>query len=158
MEKFPSNINVKWQSIGEIVYTVKKRGENYMKVLILYFSATGNTAKIAKVIEEKFKEEGVRVTMSDITPLGERQRKIDFEPYQAVVFGAPVHSRRAPRAVRDWLRTLDGQGKKCSMFFTYGGFGVHPTHYSTRQILKEQNFIVVSSAEFLSAHTFNLGG
>jgi ferredoxin len=60
--------------------------------------------------------------------------------------------------VRDWLRTLDGQGKKCSMFFTYGGFGVHPTHYSTRQILKEQNFIVVSSAEFLGAHTFNLGG
>ena len=130
----------------------------YMKVLILYFSATGNTAKIAKVIEERFKEEGVRVTMSDITPLGVRQRRIDFEPYQAVVFGAPVYSRRAPRAVRDWLRTLDGQGKKCSMFFTYGGFGVHPTHYSTREILKERNFTVVSSAEFLGAHTFNLGG
>ena len=44
------------------------------------------------------------------------------------------------------------------MFFTYGGFGVHPTHYSTRQILEEQNFRVVSSAEFLGAHTFNLGG
>jgi len=129
-----------------------------MNVLILYFSATGNTAKIAKVMEEKFKEEGVDVTMSDITPLAERQGKIDFEPYQAVVFGAPTHSRRAPRIMREWLRTLDGQGKKCSMFFTYGGFGVHPTHYSTRQILKEQNFIVVSSAEFLGAHTFNLGG
>jgi flavodoxin len=134
-----------------------------MKVLILYFSATENTAKIAKVIEEKFKEEGVRVIMSDITPYGARQKKIDFEPYQAVVFGAPIHSCRAPRVVRDWLRTLDGrtldgQGKKCSMFFTYGGFGVHPTHYSTRQILKEQNFIIVSSAEFLGAHTFNLGG
>jgi len=129
-----------------------------MKVLILYFSATGNTAKIAKVIGEKFKEEGVQVTMSDITPLIERKRKIDFVTYQAVVFGAPVHVRRAPRAVRDWLRTLDGQGKKCSMFFTYGGFGIHPTHYSTREILKESNFIVVSSAEFLGAHTYNLGG
>ncbi|MDH4034335.1 MAG: EFR1 family ferrodoxin, partial [candidate division Zixibacteria bacterium] len=79
-------------------------------------------------------------------------------PYEAVVFGAPVHARRAPRVVREWLRTLNGQGKKCSMFFTYGGFGVHPTHYSTRQILEEQNFRVVSSAEFLSVHTFNLGG
>ena len=129
-----------------------------MNVLILYFSATGNTAKIAKVIEEKLKEEGAMVTMSDITPFGERQRKIDFEPYQAVVFGAPIYVCRAPREVREWLRTLDGKGKKCSMFFTYGGFGVHPTHYSTREILKEQNFIVVSSAEFLGAHTFNLGG
>ena len=137
---------------------LKKSGRDHMKILILYFSATGNTAKIAKVIEEKFKEEGASVTMSDITPLGERQRKIDLEPYQAVVFGTPVYARRAPKEVREWLRTLDGQGKKCSMFFTYGGFGVHPTHYSTREILKEQNFIVVSSAEFLGAHTFNLGG
>jgi ferredoxin len=96
--------------------------------------------------------------MSEITSLGERQRKIDFGPYQAIIFGAPVHARRAPKAMRDWLKTLDGQGKKCSMFFTYGGFGVHPTHYSTREILKEQNFIVVSSAEFLGAHSFNLGG
>jgi flavodoxin/ferredoxin len=134
------------------------RGKNYMKVLILYFSATENTAKIAKVIEEKFKEKGARVTMSDITSYTNRQEKIDLAPYDAVVFGSPVHSRRAPRVVREWLRTLNGQGKKCSMFFTYGGFGVHPTHYSTREILEEQHFRVVSSAEFLGTHTFNLGG
>lgn len=129
-----------------------------MKVLIVYFSATGNTAKIAKKIEEQFTEKGVEVTTYDITPYADRQKKIDLKPYQAVVFGAPIHSWRAPRVVREWLRTLDGQGKKCSMFFTYGGFGVHPTHFSTRQILQEQNFIVVSSADFLGAHTFNLGG
>jgi flavodoxin len=39
-----------------------------LNVLIVYFSATGNTAKIAKVMEEKFKEGGVKVTMSDILP------------------------------------------------------------------------------------------
>jgi flavodoxin len=39
-----------------------------MNVLIVYFSATGNTAKIAKVMEEKFKEGGVKVTMFDILP------------------------------------------------------------------------------------------
>lgn len=69
-----------------------------LNVLIVYFSATGNTAKIAKLMEEKFKEEGVNVTMSDITPLAERQSKIDFEPYHAVVFGAPTHARRSPPA------------------------------------------------------------
>jgi ferredoxin len=113
---------------------------------------------MAKVIEERFAAMGVEVTMSNMTSYTNRQEKIDLDPYDAVVFGAPVHARRAPKVVREWLRTLNGQGKKCSMFFTYGGFGVHPTHYSTRQILEEQNFRVVSSAEFLSAHTFNLGG
>ncbi len=136
----------------------KSEGVNGMNVLILYFSATGNTAKMAKVIEERFAEVGCKVTMANMTSYENRQEKIDLTPYEAVVFGAPVHARRAPRVVREWLRTLDGQGKKCSMFFTYGGFGAHPTHYSTREILKEQNFIVVSSAEFLGAHTFNLGG
>ncbi|MFW9835767.1 MAG: EFR1 family ferrodoxin [Candidatus Thorarchaeota archaeon] len=136
----------------------KSEGVNGMNVLILYFSATGNTAKMAKVIEERFAEVGCKVTMANMTSYENRQEKIDLTPYEAVVFGAPVHSRRAPRVVREWLRTLNGQGKKCSMFFTYGGFGVHPTHYSTRQILEEQHFRVVSSAEFLSAHTFNLGG
>jgi ferredoxin/flavodoxin len=129
-----------------------------MKVLILYFSATGNTAKMTTVIEERFAEAGGKVTMSNITSYTNRQEKIDLAPYDAIVLGSPVHSRRAPRVVREWLRTLDGQGKKCSMFFTYGGFGVHPAHYSTRQILEEQHFRVVSSADFLGAHTFNLGG
>ncbi len=129
-----------------------------MKVLISYFSATGNTAKIARTIEMKLKVLGADVDMSDITSLAERQKNIDLEPYEAVIFGAPIHSWRAPRVVREWMRTLDGQGKKCSMFFTYGGFGVHPTHYSTRKILEDQNFTVVSSADFLGPHTFNLGG
>lgn len=129
-----------------------------MKIIMPVFSATGNTATIAKAIEKAFTEMGADVTTSDITPNAARKEKIDFRPYQAVVFGAPIHSWRAPRAVREWMRTLDGQGKKCAMFFTFGGFQVHPTHYSTRKILEEQNFSVVSSAEFLGAHTFNLGG
>jgi ferredoxin/flavodoxin len=129
-----------------------------MRVLILYFSATGNTAKMVEVIKERFTELGAEVVEHDITSYSDRQKKINLEPYQAVVIGAPIHSWRAPRVMREWLRTLDGRGKKCSMFFTYGGFGVHPTHYTTRRILEEQNFIVVSSAEFLGVHTFNLGG
>jgi ferredoxin/flavodoxin len=129
-----------------------------MKLLLCYFSATGNTAKVAKAIGDEFGRLGVEMETRDITPLSERQKAIDLEPYEAFVVGAPIHSWRAPRVVREWLRTLDGRGKKCSMFFTYGGFQVPPTHASTKQILEEQGFVVVSSAEFLGAHTFNLGG
>jgi ferredoxin/flavodoxin len=129
-----------------------------MKLLLCYFSATGNTSKVAKVIGDEFRRLGAEVEEKDITPQSERSKKIDLEAYQAFVIGAPIHSWRAPRVVREWLRTLDGLGKKCSMFFTYGGFQVPPTHASTKQILEEQGFVVVSSAEFLGAHTFNLGG
>ena len=129
-----------------------------MKILLIYFSATGNTAKIGRVISGWLRELGATVDERDITSLGDRKDPLDVEPYQAVVFGQPVHSLRAPRIVRDYMRTLRGEGKKSAMFFTYGGFKVHPCHESTRQILTQQGFAVVSSAEFLGAHTFNLGG
>lgn len=96
--------------------------------------------------------------MADITSYEDRQKIIDLKPYHAVVFGAPIHSWRAPKVVKEWIRTLNGQGKKCSTFFTYGGFGVHPTHYSTGQLLGNQNFVVVSSAEFLGFYSFNRPG
>jgi ferredoxin/flavodoxin len=129
-----------------------------MKILMVYFSATGNTATIGRVISERLCELGAAVDERDITSLGDRRESIDVAPYDAVVFGQPVHSQRAPRVVREWMRTLRGDGKKSAMFFSYGGFKVHPCHESTRQILTEQGFAVVSSAEFLGAHTFNLGG
>lgn len=129
-----------------------------MKILIVYFSATGNTKKMAGAIGEAFTAKGCDVTLSDITPYADRQKATDLSPYEAVVFGAPIHIMRAPRLVREWMKTLDGGGRKCAMFFTYGGFGVHPAHYTTRRILDDRNFSVVSSAEFLGFHTFNLGG
>ncbi len=129
-----------------------------MKIALVYFSATTQTKKMADVIAQAFTAKGATVDMHDITPLSSRQAPLDCSPYDAVVLGAPIHSCRAPRVVRDWLRTLDGQGKKAAMFFTYGAMQVHPTHYSTKEILTEQGFTVVSSAEFLAAHTFNIGG
>lgn len=128
-----------------------------MKIAIVCFSGTGNTAKIGEVIKEKLIGLGSEVDEYDITSYESRTRKIDFDTYQAIVFGMPIHSCRAPRVVREWMTTLNGKGRKCGMFFTYGGFGVHPSHYSTRDILRTQNFNVVSSAEFLGAHTYNIG-
>ena len=129
-----------------------------MKILLCCFSATGNTAAVAKVVAEEFRALGAEVEEKDITPLSHRMEGIDPASYDAFVLGSPIHSWRAPRVVRDWLRTLDGGGMRASMFFTFGAFQVHPTHYSTRQILEEQNFVVVSAADFVGAHTFNLGG
>ncbi|WP_421908538.1 EFR1 family ferrodoxin [Methanolacinia petrolearia] len=129
-----------------------------MKILTLYYSATGNTEKIADVITKKLRELGADAERKDIIPYNTRQKEIDLSPYDAVIFGFPVYSWRAPREAREWLNTLEGRNMKCSMFFTYGGFIIHPAHYSTQQILEKQGFTVVSSAEFLARHTFNLGG
>lgn len=129
-----------------------------MKILLVYFSATGNTARLAEEIKGELVRLDAVVDELDITSYSDRQKEIDLDPYQAFIFGAPVHSNRAPRLFREWLTALDGKGRRCSTFFTYGGFRVHPSHYSTGNILKGRNFDLVSSAEFPGAHTFNMAG
>jgi ferredoxin/flavodoxin len=129
-----------------------------MNIIMAYFSATRNTARVAHVIKERLEQLGAAVDAKDITSLDDRRQPLDLTAYQAALFGAPIHSNRAPRIVREWLSTLDGNGLPCATFFTYGGFGVHPTHYSTRAILDSRGFDLVSSAEFLGKHTFNISG
>jgi len=129
-----------------------------MKILLCYFSPTGNTRHIAQTISEHLGALGADVTDIDITSPESRKIAPELQEYDAFVIGAPIHSHRAPRIVRDWLRTLAGKGKKAAMFFTYGGFTVHPTHHDTGEILSKAGFDVIASAEFLGKHTFNLGG
>ncbi|MBN2224471.1 MAG: 4Fe-4S ferredoxin [Deltaproteobacteria bacterium] len=129
-----------------------------MKIRMVFFSATGVTESVARVIRDRFADLGAEVVCSDITPVESRKEQMTLDGYDAFVIGAPIHSNRAPRVVREWLGGLAGGGRKAAMFFTYGGFSVHPTHHSTREILAASGFSVVSSAEFLGKHTFNLGG
>lgn len=129
-----------------------------MKILLAHFSATGNTAAVADAIANALADLGAEVTRREVTSHEDRQKTIDLESHDAFVFGAPVYSLRAPRVMSDWWSTLDGRGRKCATFFTYGGFQVYPAHYYAKKTLEESGFTVVSSAEFLGEHAFNLGG
>jgi len=129
-----------------------------MKLLMVYFSPTGNTRHVTHAVADRCAQLGSNITLWDITSPSQRRENVDPAAFDAFVFGFPVHSLRAPRLVRQWLRTWQGDKKRCAMFFTYGGFSVHPAHYSTGRILEQQGFSVVASAQFPSAHTYNLGG
>ncbi|MCT4596049.1 MAG: EFR1 family ferrodoxin [Anaeromicrobium sp.] len=135
-----------------------KENTKNLSILIAFFSATGNTKKISNVIQKKLHDSNILVTMLDITSYASRKEEILLNQYDAVVFGFPIYSMRAPRVCREWLETLDGKGMKCSVFFTYGGFGKDPAHYFIKKLLEKQNFKLVSTAEFLGAHTFNRSG
>jgi len=131
-----------------------------MKIALIYFSATNNTANMANFIAKKLEslEKNLKVDEINITNYSERQHKIDIDQYNALFFGFPIYAWRAPKLVRDWLQTLEGKGKKCSVFFTYGGVESGAAHFNIKQILEEQNFQLVSTAEFVCKHTYNCGG
>ena len=135
-----------------------KHDSKDFEIALIYFSATGNTKKIADTIGNCLENQDISVTKIDITSHESRKEQTSLSKYDAVIFGFPIYSLRAPRVCRQWLETLDGEGKKCSVFFTFGGFGKDPAHYYMKELLEKRNFTLVSTAEFLGVHTFNRCG
>ena len=129
-----------------------------MKIAIVYFSATYVTKTYVDVISQELQAQGCETALINVTSLGSREMHIPFGDFDGVIFGFPVYSDYAPSVINDWLKTLDGAGMRCGMFFTYGGRTTGYAHFHTKLLLEGAGFSVLFSAEFLGPHSYNLGG
>lgn len=129
-----------------------------LKIALVYFSGTGVTQAYAQVIHEALTALGCDVNLFNVTPLSSRQRPLTISNFDAFIFGFPVYEDFAPSVINEWIPTLDGQGKRCGMFFTYGARTTGYAHFHTKKLLEAANFQVNLSAEFLGRHSFNVGG
>ncbi|MBW2028562.1 MAG: flavodoxin domain-containing protein [Deltaproteobacteria bacterium] len=82
-----------------------------MKVLVAYYSESGNTEKVAKAIYE-----GIEKAEKDILPVSEVK---DVETYDLVFCGFPVHSHSVPRKAEEFIRSISA-GKSMAFFATHG--------------------------------------
>ncbi|MBD3190279.1 MAG: 4Fe-4S ferredoxin [Candidatus Heimdallarchaeota archaeon] len=128
-----------------------------MKIGLVYFSGTGNTKTIAKTIRNELNKLGSIVEEIDITPYNSRRQEISFENYDAMIFGFPIYGSCIPEIIIEWIEKLNEQEKQCAMFFTYGGPTIGVAHYHTKNLLEDQGFRVIATAEFLGKHSFNFG-
>ena len=125
-------------------------------ITIVYFSATNVTHAYAKAICDQLLDQGWDASLLNITAFASRQRaRLDGDNY---IFGFPVYGDYAPSVITTWLQGLQGAGRRCAMFFTYGGRTSGYAHYHTKKLLESVRFQVLFSAEFLGRHSFNLGG
>jgi Pyruvate/2-oxoacid:ferredoxin oxidoreductase delta subunit len=129
-----------------------------LKIAIVYFSGTYVTHTCAQVIEEALRDKGCTVTPFNVTGNDSRIRFPPVDVFDGLVFGFPVYSDFAPTVVNEWLPTLEGKGKRCVMFFTYGARTTGFAHFHTALLLRQAGFRVLFSAEFPGRHTFNLSG
>jgi flavodoxin len=80
------------------------------RILVTYFSLTGNTKKVAEAIYAALPED------KEILPLNEVKR---IDDYDLLFIGFPVHSHSVPYRVESFLRQLP-PGKKVALFSTHG--------------------------------------
>ena len=80
------------------------------KILVTYFSKTGNTKKIAETIYETLEGE------KEIKPLEEVEA---IDHYNLIFIGFPVHAHSVPYKVEVFLRKIP-PNKKIALFSTHG--------------------------------------
>ena len=88
-----------------------------MKVLIAYFSQTGNTEKIAKVIFDEASQEN-DVEMKKIEELNPAV----LSEYEFMFIGSPIHAANIANDVKRFLEKLpESSGTKLAGFITHAG-------------------------------------
>jgi flavodoxin len=83
-----------------------------LKTLVIYFSLTGNTQKIA---------EAIFVTLESDKEIKTIEEGADLDEYSLVFIGFPVHSHSVPFKVELFLKSIP-PGKKIALFSTHGSF------------------------------------
>ena len=82
-----------------------------MKVLVAYFSESGNTEKLAKAVFE-----AVESSQKEVLPI---QEVSGVDGYDVIFIGFPVHAHSVPGKVVTFAKTL-AEGQKVAYFATHG--------------------------------------
>ncbi|TIN27349.1 MAG: flavodoxin [Mesorhizobium sp.] len=113
------------------------------KVLVAYYTRTGNTRVIARQISRALQADLFDIATADPYPedykqqvaVAEQQRESGFEPplaatvpdigsYQTLFLGIPIWGMTAPSVIRSFLSKHDLSGKTLVPFITHGGYGI----------------------------------
>lgn len=94
--------------------------------VVLYISAYGNTEIMAKYINDKLNEKGIKSELHEITTFGVNESIEAIESVKGVVFGSPTINQDAVKPVWDVLSevsAITNRGKAASAFGSYGWSG-----------------------------------
>ncbi len=129
-----------------------------MKTLVAYFSASGNTASLAKRVAkaadadlfeikpvEPYTDADLRWTnplaRCNKEKIGKKNVPIadrveNFDEYEMVYIGFPVWYYAAPNIIETFVKSYDFSGKKVALFATSGGSDVAKTPAKLQPLMK----------------------
>ncbi|MFX1339759.1 MAG: EFR1 family ferrodoxin [Promethearchaeota archaeon] len=110
-------------------------------MLIIYFSQTSNTEKIAESIKEGILKSGNTCDIAKMKKVD--QNKLDN--YDLIGFGTPTFFYREPRNVKYFIQDLkETKGRHCFIFCTHGSL-IGNTFYYMNEELNKKGYTVIGS-------------
>ncbi|MFH1013992.1 MAG: NAD(P)H-dependent oxidoreductase [Thermoplasmatota archaeon] len=108
-----------------------------MKFGLFYYSKTGNTKKIASMMEERIKEHKMNIDLVEIQPLKHpsfikggysairgkelpiTNTELNMKPYDVLIIGSPLWAGKPSPFIKSFLNNItNAKGKKIAFFFT----------------------------------------
>ncbi len=140
-----------------------------MKTLIVYYSRTGLTKKIAenmknKILESEIEEvesvknrsgilgyllsgkEAVKGTLADI-----KETKFDLNNYDLTILGTPVWGGNISSPIRAYIEKNKDELKNIAIFFTQGSSGAERAKQKLEKFLNKniENYVIFTSKEIV---------
>jgi flavodoxin len=101
-----------------------------MNIGIIVYSQTNNTYSVAQKLQDNLSTEGHEVNIERVVPVGKVnpgeinvnfESQPDTDPYDALIFGSPVHAFNLAPAMNAYLNQIPSlQEKKIACFVTKG--------------------------------------
>jgi flavodoxin len=147
------------------MYISHTRGDEFMRIGIVYYSRTGNTRQVAKTLEEKLKEKKAEVDLIEIEhvkrpgffaagkaaskqlELPIKNTDFNMEKYDVILAGSPTWAGRPSPFITIFINKAENmKGKKIAIF----GTGMSPIN--KREQFKE---IIKNNLEKAGLKTFD---
>lgn len=118
-----------------------------MKPMVLYFSPTGGTEKVAKIISDKLGIEAIDITVFDYHMNLERDR--------IVFFCFPVYGGRIPSVMYSRMENIIGDKTPAVMVAVYGNRAVEDALIEMSDLCARKGFVTVGGCEMIAPHSMD---
>lgn len=127
------------------------------KALILYYTCSENTERLAKTAELVIRECGWQT--ESILLRKAVTKDIQLEKLDFIVLGTPVQYFTVPEAALKLIKKLPVfSGTPAFVFSTYGGCVTNNVPYILAKELSKKGAIIIGGAQFLTPHSCRING
>ncbi len=138
---------------NEIKTDNKIKGNKVKRGLVVWYSQTGNTTRIGKLIAAVWRKNGIKVDSGDYRDLA----NINPAEYDVIAAGSPVYYYEVPENFRKWIKELPRiDGTPAASFVTFGGEGgnQHNTAYSILEMFSRKGGVPAGMGLFGAMSAF----
>ena len=122
------------------------------QVTELYFSPSGNTAKLCHSVARAFETPS---QIMDRTSFESRWQGKNFTEKEVAIIGVPTYSGRTPAIMEEFFRNIKGCNTPAILLVSYGNRDYEDSLLELQILAEKKGFISIAGGAFSAQHSFS---